>query len=205
MKTKVKICGVTNIKDAINASWCGADLLGFVFFKKSRRYIDPRKAKKIIEILPPFILKVGLFVNEKVSRVMKVAAYCGLDFVQLHGDEDIGYLRKLKGLRLIKAIRIKNKAGLRNLDDLPCELILLDSYSAEKFGGTGRSFDWSLVKEIKKIKKPYVISGGLKPCNVGRAVEIFSPYAVDVSSGVEKSPGKKDKNLMKEFVKNAKK
>jgi len=205
MKPKVKICGITNIKDALDALWCGADLLGFVFYKKSRRYIEPGKAKEIIDILPPFVFKVGLFVNEKVSKIKRIAKYCGLDFIQLHGDEDKKYLKKLKGLRLIKAMRIKDKNTLNNIEDLPCELFLFDSYSKSEFGGTGRAFDWILSKKIRKIKKPYIISGGLTPCNVGKAVKIFLPYAVDVSSGVENKNGKKDKLLMKEFIKNAKK
>lgn len=205
MKPKVKICGITNMEDALHSVWCGADVLGFVFFKKSRRYIKPQKAKEIIDILPPFVFKVGLFVNENVSKVKKIAKYCKLDFVQLHGDEDDSYLKKLKGLRLIKAIRIKDKDILRRIEDLPCELLLFDSYSELEFGGSGKTFDWNLAKEIRRIKKPYIISGGLTSGNVKKAVKKFSPYAVDVSSGVEKKPGKKEKILMKEFIKNAKK
>ena len=141
MKPKVKICGITNIKDAIGASLCGADLLGFVFLKKSKRYISPKKAKEIIDILPPLVLKVGLFVNEKVSQVKRIAKYCKLDFVQLHGDEDDSYLRKLKGLRLIKAVRLKDENSLKGLDSLPFDFILLDNYSRREFGGTGKTFD----------------------------------------------------------------
>lgn len=205
MKPKVKICGITNIEDALDAVWRGADALGFVFFKESKRYIGPKRARNIIEILPPWVFKVGLFVNERVSKVKKIAKYCKLDFVQLHGGEDLAYLRNLKGFRLIRAIRLKDKSAFRNLDNLPCELLLFDVYSNKEFGGTGKIFDWSLSKEIKKIKKPYVISGGLTPLNVHKAVKKFSPYAVDVSSGVEKKPGKKDRKLIKEFIKNAKK
>jgi phosphoribosylanthranilate isomerase len=155
--------------------------------------------------LPSLILKVGLFVNEKVSEVKKIAKYCKLDFVQLHGDEGVDYLKKLKGLRLIKAVRLKDENSLKGLDILPCDLILLDNYSECEFGGTGKAFDWKLAKDIKKLKKPYIISGGLTPSNVKKAVKIFLPYAVDVSSGVENKPGKKDKALVKEFIKNAKK
>ncbi|MDD5292341.1 MAG: phosphoribosylanthranilate isomerase [Candidatus Omnitrophica bacterium] len=205
MKPKVKICGITNIEDALDALWGGADLLGFVFFKKSKRYIEPMKAKEIIDILPPFVFKVGLFVNERAAKVKKTAACCGLDFVQLHGDEDKGYLKKLKGLRLIKAIRIKDRNTLNNIEDLPCELFLFDNYSKSEFGGTGKAFDWALSRQIKRMKKPYIISGGLTPHNVNKAVKAFLPYAVDVSSGVEKKTGKKNKLLMKEFIKNAKK
>ncbi|MBL7197475.1 MAG: phosphoribosylanthranilate isomerase [Candidatus Omnitrophica bacterium] len=206
MKPKVKICGITNIKDALHSVWCGADALGFVFFKESKRYIRPNDAKKIIEILPPWILKVGLFVNDKITNIIKIAKECGLDFIQLHGDENLTYLRKLKGLRLIKAVRINDRKDIfRNLDNLPCELLLFDTYSKKEFGGTGKTFNWNLKREIRRIKKPYIISGGLTPSNVYRAAKNFLPYAVDVSSGVEKRPGKKDKKLIKEFIKNAKK
>lgn len=204
MKPKVKICGITNIKDALTAVWCGADALGFVFFKESNRYISPQRAKQIIQRLAPWIVKVGVFVNEKIPSVNKIAQYCKLDFVQLHGDEDATYLRKLKSLRLIKAVRLKDKASFKNLDRLPCELVLFDTYSRNEFGGTGIKFDWRLAKLIKRIKKPYIVSGGLNTFNVGRAVKKFSPYAVDVSSGVEKLAGKKDAKLIKEFIQNAK-
>ncbi|MFH1621689.1 MAG: phosphoribosylanthranilate isomerase [Candidatus Omnitrophota bacterium] len=204
MNTKVKICGITNIKDALQAVWSGADALGFVFFKKSKRYISPARAKSIIEILPPWVFKVGLFVNENIPCVKNIAKYCKLDFIQLHGDENQAYLKKIKGLRIIKAIRIKDKINLRNLDNLACELLLFDTYSKD-FGGTGKTFNWKLNKQIKKIKKPYMISGGLTPSNVKKAIKTFLPYGVDVSSGVENKIGKKDNRLVKEFVKNAKK
>lgn len=205
MIPKVKICGITNIDDALEAIWSGADALGFVFYKKSKRYIRPSEARKIISILPPWILKVGLFVNEKTTTVKKIAQQCSLDFVQLHGDEDATYLRRLNSLRLIKAIRIQDKQSLKHRDALPCELLLFDTYSQSEFGGTGTAFNWRLAREIKKTQKPYIVSGGLTPKNVAVAVKKFAPYAVDVSSGVEKKPGKKSKRLMKEFIKNAKK
>ena len=203
MRPKVKICGITNIDDAISAIWAGADALGFVFYKKSPRHISPKKAKEIIDILPPWVFKIGLFVNEKGSHVESIAKYCDLDFIQLHGDENVSYLNKLRKLRLIKAIRIKDGFDLKNIENLPCEVVLLDSFSS-KFGGTGKRFDWSLENQIKKIKKPYIVSGGLTSRNVKAAVKKFMPYAVDVSSGVESRPGKKSKQKLKEFVKNAK-
>lgn len=205
MKPKVKICGITNIKDALQSVWCGTDALGFVFYKGSRRYINPKKAKQIIEILPPWIFKVGLFVNEKTANIKKIAKQCRLDFIQLHGNENAAYLKKLRDFRVIKAVRIKNRNALKDLDNLSCEMILFDAYSDREFGGTGKKFDWDFDREIKKIRKPYIISGGLTPFNVGRAIKRFLPYAVDVSSGVEISPSKKDKRLLKEFIENAKK
>jgi len=203
LKPRVKICGITNIDDALRAIWFGADVLGFVFYKKSPRYITPQKAKKIIDILPPLIFKVGLFVNEDLSLLRRIAKNCKLDFVQLHGDESTKYLKKLKSFRLIKAIRIKNQASLKSAENAPCEMLLLDSFSFE-YGGAGKKFDWNLANQIRKIKKPYIISGGLTPKNVGEAIRIFSPYAVDVSSGVESRPGRKNKQKIKEFIKNAK-
>jgi len=203
MKTKVKICGITNIRDALWAVWAGADALGFVFYKKSHRYILPQRAKEIMSILPPGICKVGLFVNESIASVKCIASLCALDFVQLHGDESISYLKKLKDYRLIKAIRIKNQASLKNIEYIPCEILLLDSFSFE-YGGAGKKFDWNLSRRIKDIKKPFIISGGLNPKNVKEAVRRFHPYAVDVSSGVESSPGKKSRIKIEEFIKNAK-
>lgn len=205
MRPKVKICGITNIQDALHSVWCGADALGFVFYKKSKRYISPKQVKKIIDILPPWIFKVGLFVNEDFVSVKRIANYCKLDFIQLHGDENQSYLKKLNGFRLIKAIRIKEKINFRSLDNFCCELLLFDTYSESKFGGTGKRFDWGLSREIKRIRKPYIISGGLTPSNVKQAVKRFAPYAVDVSSGIEKKLGKKDERLVRGFIKNAKK
>ena len=154
MTPKVKICGITNIDDALEAIWSGADALGFVFYKKSKRYIRPSAAREIISILPPWILKVGLFVNEKIANVKKIARHCTLDFVQLHGDEDKAYLERLNALRLIKAIRLRDKESLKHRDDLPCELLLFDTYSPSEFGGTGTAFNWRLAREIKKQKNP---------------------------------------------------
>lgn len=204
MTPKVKICGITTIDDALAALEAGADALGFVFYKKSTRYIKPREARTIIARLPPQVLKVGVFVNEQIATVKNIARQCALDFVQLHGDEDANYLRRLKNFRIIKAIRIRDEKSLGQSDGVPCELLLFDTYSKSGFGGTGTAFDWRLARDIKKTKKPYIISGGLTPKNVAFAVKKFSPCAVDVSSGVEKKPGKKDSRRMKEFIKNAK-
>lgn len=205
MTPKVKICGITDIGDALQAVWSGADALGFVFYKKSPRYITHSKAQEIISILPPWIFKVGLFVNENVATVKKIAHSHRLDFVQLHGDEKKSYIRKLIGIRIIKAIRLQGVRSLEGIEHLPCELLLFDTYSKSAFGGTGSIFDWRLASRIKTIQKPYIISGGLTPKNVHHAIKTFRPYAVDVSSGVETKPGKKDRQLLKEFIKNAKK
>jgi len=203
MKPKVKICGITNIIDALWSVWAGADALGFVFYKKSHRYISPLQAKKIIDMLPPWIFKVGLFVNENIILVKRIVDMCGLDFIQLHGQESSDYIKKLEGYRIIKAIRIKDKSSLANSDKINSELILLDSFSTE-YGGSGMRFDWNLARYIRDIKKPYIISGGLTPQNVKEAVRKFKPYAVDVSSGVEAKIGKKDRKKLQEFIKNAK-
>lgn len=201
---KVKICGITNLADALQAARCGADALGFVFYTGSSRNIQPEEAKDIIARLPARLITVGVFVNEDIAVVKRIVKECGLDCVQLHGNEDNAYLRKLNGLCRIKAIRLKNKSSFQGLERLPVEALLFDTYSSQKFGGTGASFDWKFAPLIKHIQKPYIISGGLAPQNVSEAIKLFKPYAVDVSSGVEARPGKKDKKLLREFIENAK-
>ena len=201
-KPKIKICGITSLPDALHAVWAGADALGFVFYAQSPRWITPQQAKRIIDILPPWIITVGLFVNEDISRIKKIARVCRLDFLQLHGDETVSYVKNLAGFRLIKAIRIKDKRALETAERFPVEVLLLDAFSKSGYGGTGKKFDWNFSPVIKKIKKPYIISGGLTPANVRSALRRFRPYAVDVSSGVEIKPGKKNKRLLKEFIDN---
>lgn len=195
----VKICGITNIGDAKVAENAGADALGFVFYKKSSRYIAPKKAKKIIRALLPFISIVGVFVNEKRSNVKKIAKFCNLDVLQFHGDESPEYCAKFKQYKTIKAFRIKNKADLRRIKRYNTDAILLDTFLENRFGGTGRIFDWRILKKLR-LKKPVILSGGLNARNVCNAIKSASLYAVDVSSGVEKSFGRKNRRLMKKFI-----
>ena len=200
MITKVKICGITNLEDAKGAVEAGADFLGFVFYKKSKRYLRPLPAKKIIEKLPKTVLKVGVFVNQTPVEVKKIAEICSLDLLQFHGDESPEYLRSFKAYKTIKAFRVKERFSVAELKRYRPTLFLFDSFKKEAFGGTGEAFDWDLLKPLKKMKTPFLVSGGLTPKNVGELISHIQPFAVDVSSGVEKAPGKKDKKLIKNFI-----
>ena len=196
--TKVKICGIKNLNDAISAVDYGADALGFVFAKSIRK-ISKEKARAIIRKLPPFVTTVGLFVNETVEYIESVYRYCGFDAVQLHGNEPPNIINKLKDIKTIKAFRIQNKKDITPITKYKPSAILLDGYSENKMGGTGTTFDWKIVRKLK-TSIPIIVAGGLTHLNVSQAIQIVNPYGVDVSSGVETKPGKKDKRLIKEFV-----
>ena len=187
---KIKICGITNLGDARASAKLGADFIGFIFAKSPRR-ITPLKAKKIIEQLPASIKKVGVFVNEKAETVNNISDYCGLDLVQLHGKESPNYLKKIKK-PVIKAFRIRDKRSLNQLSRYKAKAFLLDTYKKGKPGGTGETFNWDLAVAAKKYRHPIFLSGGLNPENISGAIKKVKPYAVDVSSGVERKPGKKD-------------
>lgn len=198
--TKVKICGITNLDDALSCASLGADFLGFVFYQKSPRFIPPDAAASVAAHLPPGVLKVGVFVNEKPQVVRRTAESCGLDFLQFHGDETPAYLKKFKEFRVIRAVRVKGRRSLLGLKDYTPEFFLFDTFAEGRFGGTGEPFDWRLLESLKKLKIPFFVSGGLTPDNVGRLLERIRPYAVDVSSGVEQGPGKKDRALVRKFI-----
>ena len=200
MITKVKICGITNLEDAKGAVEAGADFLGFVFYKKSKRYLRPLPAKKIIEKLPKTVLKVGVFVNQTPVEVKKIAEICSLDLLQFHGDESPDYLKSFKACKTIKAFRLKERFSVTELKRYRQTLFLFDTFKKEAFGGTGEVFDWRLLLPLKKIKTPFIVSGGLTPGTVVPLIEKIQPFAVDVSSGVEVSPGKKDHRLVKSFI-----
>jgi len=195
---KIKICGITRLEDALAAAEFGAHALGFVFFRKSPRYIEPDKAAEIINKLPPFITPVGLFVNEAKSKVWDILNATGINVVQFHGDEAPDYTDAFQ-MRVIKAIRVKNEESLGAVKDYGCSSILLDAWSPEAYGGTGKKFDWSILRRIG-IDKRIVLAGGLSPENVSYAVNLIRPYGVDVSSGVEVSPGIKDHEKIRRFI-----
>ena len=198
--TKIKICGITNKQDAINAASLGVDMLGFVFYKDSKRYVGPEIVRDIVNELPPFIGKVGVFVDEDKKKVFDIAADCSLGMLQFHGDEGIDYCGSFKdSYKVIKTFRIKNKNNLRGINDYDTDFYMLDTYSEKDKGGTGNNFDWKIIEDFEFLK-PVILSGGLTPVNVAEAIKRFSPYGVDVSSGVEELPGKKDLNKMKQFV-----
>ncbi len=202
--TKVKICGITNQKDAAYCVTSGADFLGFVFYERSPRFITPEAARDIIEDLPPGILKVGVFVNQDAGLVKEIAKTCSLDYLQFHGDESRGYLTAFKPYRVIKALRIKDDSFLSEIDSIDAQLLLFDTFKKEAFGGTGETFDWGLLGLLRKLKRPFIVSGGLTPDNVAELIAKVNPFAVDVSSGVEKSPGRKDHGLVERFITEAK-
>lgn len=198
--TRIKTCGITNKIDAFNASTLGVDMLGFVFYRKSGRYVDPLAAEDIIDELPESIAKVGVFVDEPAGSVRSIAEGAGLDTVQLHGNETPEYCAGLKkDYRVIKAFRLRDRSDLARINDYDADYYLLDTYRPDVAGGTGEAFDWKILKDFEFLR-PVILSGGLTPRNVGRAIAEVVPYGVDVSSGIEKSPGKKDIDLMKKFV-----
>ncbi len=195
---KIKICGITNLEDALLAVDAGADALGFVFFTKSPRHIFPEQATDIIKRLPPFVQTVGLFVNEDLDIVNTTADLCGLDLVQLHGEETPEFCQSVKR-RVIKAFRVKDITSLEEIRSYHVAACLLDAWSPSAYGGTGKTFNWEIAAAT--VASGHVIlAGGLTPENVAEAVQIVKPYAVDVSSGVESEPGKKDARLMQRFI-----
>lgn len=199
---KIKVCGITNKEDALKAVALGAWALGFNFYKKSPRYITPATAKKIIVALPKKVIPVGIFVNDIESRVRRVAKLCGLKVLQFHGDETPEFCKKFKGIRIIKAIRLKDRESLRKADCYKTNFILFDTYQKNLFGGTGKSFDWSLLRNKKGLRSRIILSGGLNPENISKAISSVKAYAFDVASGVERRPGKKCGKRMKRFFDN---
>lgn len=196
--TRVKICGITNLKDARTAVNAGASALGFVFYKKSPRYILPAKAKKIIDALPPFVTPVGVFVNERQAVVHKVCRLTGITTVQFHGEETPAYCGRFKDYKVIKAFRVREGFNSIQVKQYQSGAFLFDTFQESLAGGTGKTFNWDLLKG-QKFAKPFILSGGLNSGNVRQAIDALSPYAVDVSSGVEKSPGIKDHSLVNAF------
>lgn len=200
----VKVCGITNVADARAAVKAGADALGFIFAESPRR-VTPAAVKRISKAVPADVEKIGVFVNEKPAVVRRVAKACGLAAVQLHGDESPADVRALKKLHVLKAFRVDGRFDASVLKHYgAAKAFLFDTKAEGVYGGTGKTFDWKVLKRAG-AKRPVVLSGGLNPKNVARAVRTVRPFAVDVSSGVERSPGKKDHRLVKEFVRNAKK
>jgi phosphoribosylanthranilate isomerase len=202
-RVKIKVCGTTNLKDALFAVDSGADAIGFIFYKKSPRYILQKDAKDIVAKLPPFVETVGVFVNETSDRVNRIAEQCKLTAIQLHGDESSAFCRRIKR-RVIKAFRVKDTNSFKGMADYDVSGFLLDSYNEESKGGTGKTFDWNLALRAKK-QGPIILAGGLNPYNVYTAIHRVKPYGVDVCSGVEKSPGIKDSVKIDEFIKSVRK
>lgn len=203
MPVQVKICGITNTEDGLAAVQAGADALGFVFYEPSPRYVSPQTAAEIIRSLPPYVAKVGVFVNAPDELVLQAINLCGLHILQFHGDEPPEQCGRF-GLMSMKAFRVKNRESLAALKAYPTDAWLLDTYSPGKPGGTGEVFNWALAKEAQNMGRPIFLAGGLTPENVAEAVRRVRPYGVDVSSGVESAPGKKDHAKVSAFIRNAK-
>ncbi len=203
MSVKVKICGITRVADGLAAAEAGADLVGLMFAEKSPRLILLPTAVEISRALPPFVLRVGVFVNPEPELVMRAIGECGLSMLQFHGDETPEFCTQF-GVMSMKAFRIRDAASLASLPNYSTEAYLLDAYSASGLGGTGEKFNWDLATEAKKFGKLIFLAGGLTPENVAAAVKQVEPFGVDVSSGVESAPGKKDAAKVKAFIQAAK-
>jgi phosphoribosylanthranilate isomerase len=203
MSVKIKICGITNVEDAQAAVAAGADLLGLVFAEDSPRCVSIEQAAMIARVAPPYIVRVGLFVNAPAERVMHAMNACGLQLLQFHGEETPDYCRQF-GAMSMKAFRVKGPETIQALTEFATDAWLLDAFVPGQRGGTGHSFNWSLAVEAVKLGRPVFLAGGLTPENVADAVRTVQPYGVDVSSGVEASPGKKDHAKVRQFIHAAK-
>jgi phosphoribosylanthranilate isomerase len=197
--TQVKICGITNKEDALAAVQSGAAALGFIFYQSSPRYITPENALKIISALPDKVIKVGVFVNEKADEIKRIMDCCALDMIQLHGDETPDFCRQFPSSIIIKALALRNDGDVNFALNYHVAAILIDSRHAGLYGGTGKKANWDLACRVKE-NNPLILSGGLNAENITEAMQTVTPAALDINSGVEASPGKKDhKKLAKIF------
>ncbi|MDO8550547.1 MAG: phosphoribosylanthranilate isomerase [Ignavibacteria bacterium] len=195
---RIKICGITNIEDALFCEKMGANALGFIFYKKSKRFIEPVKAEKIIAGLSPFTMKVGVFVNASSEEINKTAARLKLNTVQLHGDEIPEIIGKIDS-HVIKSFRISGQFDFEILSEYKNVSYLFDSYSKEEYGGTGKNFNWHFIP--KELDRNFILAGGISCENIEEILDNVNPKAIDVSSSLEKSPGIKDHNKVKDFFK----
>ena len=197
MTVKLKVCGITSIEDARAAIECGAEYLGFNFYPKSPRYISPQSVRAIIELLPNEIFSVGVFVNEAApENVVEILETSGAKMAQLHGDESPDYCVRVGTERVIKALRAGADFNPRRVLDYPAAAILLDAFDAKLYGGTGKTTNWEVAREAAKLTKIF-LAGGLSPENVVEAIRAVEPFAVDVNSGVESAPGRKDADKLR--------
>ncbi|MGA2869640.1 MAG: phosphoribosylanthranilate isomerase [Verrucomicrobiota bacterium] len=203
MKTRVKICGITNVADGLAAAEAGADMIGLMFYESSPRHITLARAAEISRALPPFLMRVGVFVNAPADFVLRAISECNLTMLQFHGDETSDFCTQF-GLMNMKAIRVRDAGSLIQLENYQTDAFLLDAHSKNGLGGTGKKFNWELAVEAQKFGKPIFLAGGLTPENVADAVRMVHPFGVDVSSGVESAPGIKDHAKVKAFITAAK-
>ena len=198
-RMEIKICGITNMEDAVMAFAYGADALGFIFYEKSPRYVSPETAMRIIRNLPDDISKVGVFVNHDINAVREIYEFCGLDMIQLHGDESPAYCREFSQSILIKAISPRNEEDLGIVKRYGVKAVIIDARESGLYGGTGKKSNWELAAKLKEMHL-LVLSGGLNAGNILEGIRTVSPHAVDVNSGVELSPGKKDPKQVQSMI-----
>jgi phosphoribosylanthranilate isomerase len=196
---QIKICGITNLEDALAAAEAGADALGFVFHPASPRCVTPAQAQAIIGSLPASVCTAGVFVNLPAAEVLQIAEMCGLDFIQLHGSESREYCRALPRERLIKALSFRSEEEFAAAADYPVRAFLVDAHDPVRFGGTGKTCDWNLARKAAD-RYPLILAGGLRAKNIAAALETVRPLAVDISSGVEVAPGKKDQKKIRALI-----
>jgi phosphoribosylanthranilate isomerase len=197
----IKVCGITNLEDALAAVEAGADALGFNFYRRSPRYIAPDVARRITEQLPSTVMKVGVFVNESEPiDVALIADSAGLTAVQLHGDESPEYCSQLRDRFTIKAVRARDDFEPQVVREYETDAILLDAYATDARGGTGRVVDWEVARRVRELVPQLFLAGGLSPENVAEAIAAVDPYAVDACSSLEYAPGKKDTKLLGAFI-----
>ena len=196
--TEVKICGITNREDALTAIHAGADALGFIFYPASPRFVKPDQAREITQRLPGNICRVGVFVDQDPEEVRGIMRFCSLDLIQLHGKESSDYCALFSPSVLIKAVSPGKEEDLAVLGDYPVKAILMDASGPGQPGGTGRTCDWSLARKAGERHR-LILAGGLHPGNILLALEMVSPQAIDVGSGVEARPGKKDPEKVREL------
>lgn len=204
--TRVKICGITNLEDARVATGAGADFLGFIFYPQSPRYVTPDQVREIVtQLRHPHPATIGVFVNQRPEIVARTLTFCGLDYAQLHGAEPPAMVAALmeRGLRVIKALRVRDGTARAEIERYRATAYLLDTYVPGQPGGTGHTFDWTLAVQAQGCG-PLILAGGLTPDNVALAVRTVQPWGVDVSSGVEAAPGRKDPAQVRRFIAAAK-
>jgi phosphoribosylanthranilate isomerase len=199
MSTRIKICGITNVADGLAAAEAGADMIGLMFYDKSPRHITLPAAVEISRALPPFVVRVGVFANPTEEEVLRAIADCGVTMLQFHGEEPPEFCTQF-GVMSMKAFRIRDAKTLEELPNYTTDAYLLDAYSAGARGGTGEKFNWEIAIEAQQFGKPIFLAGGLTPENVAKAVIQVEPFGVDVSSGVESGPGKKDHAKVRAFI-----
>ncbi len=197
--TEIKVCGMTNREDALFAASCGVGALGFIFYEKTPRAVTPEKAKEIIAALPGEVVKIGVFVNHVYDEIERIRKFCNLDMIQLHGDESPEFCRRFPSSMVIRALSPRTEDDLRLIDDYPGTPILMDAYAPGLRGGTGRTADWNLARVVMKTHS-LILAGGLNPDNILEALASVSPDAVDINSGVETAPGKKDHKKIRAII-----